>query len=105
MIGALVILGSTAVLFLMCNRKNTCSSEVQDRINAGETVITQYGNDSRTETQYSFWTIENKDSFTLIDGGVLAEANVVETVIREHDNHVDNWIITHPHPYHMEAFN
>lgn len=105
MIGALVILGSTAILFLICNRKNTCISEVRDRINAGETVITQYGNDSRTETQYSFWTIENKDSFTIIDGGVPAEADVVETVIREHDNHVDNWIITHPHPDHMGAFN
>ena len=34
-----------------------------------------------------------------------AEADVVETVIREHDNHVDNWIITHPHPDHMGAFN
>lgn len=105
MIRVLVILGSTAVLFLICNRKNTCVSEVQDRINAGETVITQYGNDSRTETQYSFWTIENRDSFTIIDGGVPAEADVVETVIREHDNHVDNWIITHPHPDHMGAFN
>ena len=105
MIRVLVILGSTAVLFLICNRKNTCVAEVQDRINAGETVITQYGNDSRTETQYSFWTIENRDSFTIIDGGVPAEADVVETVIREHDNHVDNWIITHPHPDHMGAFN
>lgn len=51
MIVTLMTLGSSAILFWICSReKNTCSSEVQDRIDEGETVITQYGNDSITET-------------------------------------------------------
>lgn len=32
-------------------------------------------------------------------------ADLVRTVIKEHNNHVDNWIITHPHTDHMGAFN
>lgn len=72
---------------------------------ADYTRITQYGYGSTTATQFSFWTVETADSFSIIDGGIPAMADLVRTIIKEHDNHVDNWIITHPRPNHMGAFN
>ena len=41
----------------------------------------------------------------LIDGGHTTDADEVREVIKEHGNHVAAWILTHPHPDHVGAFN
>lgn len=66
--------------------------------------ITQYGNDK--DSQMMFYTIESSDGrFAVIDGGWNWNADAVREVIKKHNNHVDAWILTHPHPDHIGAFN
>lgn len=69
-------------------------------------LVTQYGH--ADGAQYMFYTIEDKDGHViLIDGGHNEgrEVEDVKTVIKQHNNHVDAWIITHMHPDHAGAFN
>ncbi len=66
--------------------------------------ITQYSDAS--ESQAIFYTItSNKKDLVVIDGGVTANAEKVREVIKKNGNHVDAWILTHPHPDHIGAFN
>lgn len=66
--------------------------------------ITQYGNEN--DSQMMFYTIESSDGrFAIIDGGWSRNEEAVRKVIEEHNNHVDAWILTHPHPDHIGAFN
>ncbi len=66
--------------------------------------ITQYGSDDGS--QYMFYTIESNDGrFVIIDGGYTYYEDLVRSVIEQHNNHVTAWIITHPHPDHVGAFN
>lgn len=66
--------------------------------------ITQYGNNQ--DAQMMFYTIEASDGrFMIIDGGWDWNADAVREVIAKHNNHVDAWILTHPHPDHIGAFN
>jgi len=71
---------------------------------ASEWEVTQY----KGRSQQMFYSIEdNHGGLILIDGGSAASSNVkkVRDVIKKHNNHVDAWIITHPHPDHVNAFN
>lgn len=68
-----------------------------------EYLVTQYPD--ATGVQGMFYTIENDDSFIIIDGGWAENADAVRKVISEHGNEVDAWIITHPHKDHAGAFN
>lgn len=73
-----------------------------DKINTWK--ITQYS--SVTGNQAEFYSIERGDGeLVLVDGGFEEDAEQVMDVIRAHDNHVYAWIITHPHPDHVGAFN
>lgn len=55
--------------------------------------------------QGMFYTIEDKEGhFAVVDGGFNADADQVMDVIRQHDNKVDVWILTHPHSDHIGAF-
>ncbi|MCM1057637.1 MAG: MBL fold metallo-hydrolase [Firmicutes bacterium] len=66
--------------------------------------ITQY-NDA-TGSQAMFYTIEsNKGALIIIDGGWSGNAEQVRSVLKEKGNHVDAWILTHPHPDHIGSFN
>lgn len=66
--------------------------------------ITQYGDPA--VTQMMFYTIESSDGeFMIIDGGWRENEDALRRVIKEHGNHVDAWILTHPHPDHIGAFN
>lgn len=66
--------------------------------------ITQYSDAS--ESQAIFYTItSNKKDLVVIDGGVTANAEKVRKVIKKNGNHVDAWILTHPHPDHIGVFN
>lgn len=67
-------------------------------------IITQYGDYARA-TQM-FYTIEDSaKNLVIIDGGWDYETDAVREVIAKHNNHVNAWIITHPHPDHVDAFN
>lgn len=66
-------------------------------------VVTQYSD--ITGNQAMFYTIETKDGLIIIDGGWTANAEYVKRVVRKHGNHVAAWILTHPHPDHIGAFN
>lgn len=102
---AVILIPCMILVILLYERHTGENNSIRKRLASGETIITQYGYDSTTATQFSFWTVETADSFSIIDGGIPAMADLVRTVIKEHNNHVDNWIITHPHTDHMGAFN
>lgn len=69
-----------------------------------EWTITQYS--SPSDYQAMFYTIKDKNErLTVIDGGYREDAEYVKGIIEELGGEVDNWIITHPHPDHVGAFN
>lgn len=78
---------------------------IEKRINTPiEWIVTQYA--SVSEAQGMFYTIEDVNrNLVIIDGGWTVDAEQVRQVIAEHGNHVTAWIITHPHPDHVGAFN
>lgn len=67
-------------------------------------MITQYGNPNGNQS--TFYTIETKSKgLIVIDGGWGYDAANVQKIIKKKGNVVDAWIITHPHPDHVGAFN
>lgn len=74
------------------------------RVGQNRVYITQYGDDSGSQGQ--FYTITSaKGELIIIDGGNPGNADQVRRVIAENGNHVNTWILTHPHPDHIGAFN
>lgn len=67
-------------------------------------TITQYGNWEGLQ-QMSYAVVGTDGSLTLIDGGDTDQVACLLAVIKEHHNHVTNWILTHSHQDHMNAFN
>ena len=66
--------------------------------------VTQYADLSGA--QGTFYTLENAEGrFIIIDGGWAANEQRVRDAIKMHNNHVDAWIISHPHQDHAGAFN
>ena len=90
---AVILIPCMILVILLYERHTGEDNSIRKRLASGETIITQYGYDSTTATQFSFWTVETADSFSIIDGGIPAMADLVRTVIKEHNNHVDNWMI------------
>ena len=70
---------------------------------SAEYVVTQYPD--ATGVQGTFYTIANDDFLIIIDGGWAENSDAVRSVIAEHGNVVDAWIISHPHQDHAGAFN
>lgn len=69
----------------------------------GEWLITQYG--AVEGSQQMFYTIQDAEGHLIVvDGGWADGADYVRTIIKEIGNHVDAWIITHPHRDHAGAF-
>lgn len=67
-------------------------------------TITEYA--STTGNQSMFYTITDlKGNLVVIDGGFDSDADQVKNVILDNGGHVSAWIITHPHPDHVGAFN
>lgn len=67
-------------------------------------TITQYAGTSGG--QCSIYMIVNaKGQMAIIDGGYTQDADFVRALIKAHGNHVSDWILTHPHPDHIGAFN
>ena len=66
-------------------------------------MITQF--QDTTGSQGMFYTIENDGKLIVIDGGNPGNAEYVSQVIEQFGGHVDAWILSHPHPDHIGAFN
>lgn len=65
-------------------------------------LITQYGS---SKNQMMFYTLQDKQGHLIVvDGGWVDNAKYVKKVIGQLGNHVDAWIITHPHEDHVGAF-
>jgi len=68
-------------------------------------ILTQYSDS--TGSQAMFYTLSRNggDDLIVIDGGTAGNADYVRSVINDLGGEVDAWILTHPHPDHMGAFN
>ena len=75
------------------------------RINGDEhCYVTQYAD--MTGLQGMFYTVETEDGgLIVIDSGNAGNAAYVVEVIEAKGQHMDAWILTHPHPDHVGAFN
>ena len=72
-------------------------------LTAGEYLITQYADASGA--QGTCYTIENGEEFYIIDGGWAENEAALRKIIAAHGNHVNGWVISHPHRDHAGAFN
>ncbi len=92
----MAVLGICLALFVI-------SGAVCEETGAGPWNITQFGSDEGS--QKMFYTITDANGgFVIIDGGFRADAPLVMDEIHKHGDHVDVWIVTHPHEDHVGAF-
>ena len=73
--------------------------------NANKKVfITQY--EDKSGSQGMFYTITVSDGgLIVVDSGNPDNEEYVREILKEKGNHVNAWILTHPHPDHIGAFN
>lgn len=70
----------------------------------GKYTVTQYA--TVTGNQSMIYTITDWDNhFIIIDGGWKEDTDWLLKCIKDNGGKVDVWIITHPHPDHVGAFN
>lgn len=84
---------------------NTEKYEVYEYVpNLGEYTVTQYA--SSTGGQSLIYTISDwNNHFIIIDGGWKEDTDWLLKLIKDNGGKVDVWILTHPHPDHIGAFN
>ncbi|RDU22957.1 ComEC/Rec2 family competence protein [Anaerosacchariphilus polymeriproducens] len=86
------------------NVKAAAIKSKKDSMAAFSAIITQYGNPAGRQS--TFYTIETKSrGLIVVDGGWGYDAAKVRKIIIKKGKVVDAWIITHPHPDHVGAFN
>lgn len=69
-----------------------------------EYTVIQYA--SATGNQAMIYSITDSDGhLILIDGGWKGDAEQLSEIIKKNGGKVDIWILTHPHPDHIGAFN
>lgn len=69
-----------------------------------EYVVIEYA--SVSGSQAMIYTIMNdRGDLVIVDGGYDVDANYLKQVISTYHNCVNAWILTHPHPDHISAFN
>ena len=91
---------SINVLIIFC----LCSCSKKSQAQSDGYIITEYMNE--TGSQYMFYTITSPTGkLIVIDGGTTDNTEKVREVIQKKGNTVDCWILTHPHPDHIGAFN
>lgn len=88
-------------LFLFFSLHPLC----EEKVYASSWKVTQYGSDSDFQ-QSMFYTIKGSNGkLIVIDGGWDYDAKRVRDTIKKLGGKVNLWIITHPHPDHVGAFN
>lgn len=99
----LVVFDAFKGLSALCVIAADKPSKKLDR-SAVSAIITQYGDPNGSQS--SFYTIEpKKGGLIVVDGGWALDASKVRKIIENKGKIVDAWIITHPHPDHVGAFN
>lgn len=68
-----------------------------------EYLVTQHAD--ATGQHATCYTITNKNTLIIIDGGWTGNEAALREIIAAHGNHVDAWFISHPHKDHAGAFN
>lgn len=87
------------VFFVLCG----CTKETMVEPEEVTWTLTQHQDVSGS--QANFYTLtSNSGKLILIDGGTENNADYVRQVIAENGEHVDAWILTHPHFDHIGAF-
>lgn len=93
------------ILLLLCAAVLMCIFGFYS--NSGDTdkeyVITSYS--SLSGNQSLIYSITDGKHLILIDGGWSIDANAIYHYILSQGGVVDAWILTHPHPDHIGAFN
>ncbi|MBO5071075.1 MAG: MBL fold metallo-hydrolase [Roseburia sp.] len=92
-----------AVIFFLFSAKNKTDSTGYVPDLSKEYLVTQYSD--ATGQHGTFYTITKDSVLIIIDGGWAGNEAAVREVIAQHGNHVDAWIISHPHKDHAGAFN
>ena len=88
----------------------------------GKTFYSSWSDAMSVKIRYRYWNVTQYESVTgnqamiyaitdrynrlvLIDGGYTQDAKLVRSIIKKYHNCVYAWILTHPHPDHIGAFN
>ncbi|MDO5147437.1 MAG: FN3 associated domain-containing protein [Eubacteriales bacterium] len=77
---------------------------METKIVNGKWILTQYGDKSGSQAMF-YILCSPSGKVIVIDGGTAGNAGYVRSAIKEYGNVVDAWILTHPHPDHIGAFN
>ena len=64
--------------------------------------ITQFGD--VMQQQEMCYTITTDTGLVIVDGGQAYEEEKLREIIATYGNHVEAWILTHPHPDHITSF-
>ena len=80
-------------------------SEDAEKLSSDDLIITQYGSDSYDQPSMCYTIDDQRGHLYIIDGGNSDEYKRIYDVIKMYDRHVTAWILTHPHPDHIGAFN
>ena len=64
--------------------------------------VTQFGD--ATKDQENCYTITTESGLVIVDGGCNYEVPRLRKIIAQYGNSVEAWILTHPHPDHINAF-
>lgn len=64
--------------------------------------ITQFGD--VMQQQEMCYTITTDTGLVIVDGGQAYEEEKLRNIIAQYGNHVEAWILTHPHPDHITSF-
>jgi len=97
--------GSTTRPFYTSDTNQAAESTTGEADNDNTWILTQYSDS--TGSQAMFYTLSSNggDNLIVIDGGPSGNAEYVRSVIKALGGVVDAWILTHPHPDHIGAFN
>ena len=67
-------------------------------------TLTQYSDTSGSQAM-CYTLTSNRGNLIVIDGGMEQNAEQLRNIIKDNGSTVDAWILTHPHPDHIGAFN
>lgn len=98
-----VSIGILGMFLVIWKKQQGLAIQSDPALESGKNVLTQYGNAAGPQSM--FYTIETAEGLIVIDGGWSDDADYVRQVIEEKGNHISAWILTHPHPDHIGAFN
>lgn len=99
-VAALILCGVLFFLFFHGDKKDSTGYSPDL---SSEYLVTQYAD--ATGQHGTCYTITNDHTLIVIDGGWAGNAEALRKVIAQYGNHVDAWIISHPHKDHAGAFN